>query len=413
MNKLLTILTFLFVFPALAASAPPTTPTTTPPVDQITLTTYYPAPFGAYDQFRLVPRDALAGTCQDGTLYVRNSDSAIQYCSSGVWGGLTGVWNKIDGGRMDPYNPTTDVDQYYLNTPYPNLNVRKPYIGIGTQDPQRPLHIQINDSGTPSTVVIDNVNTSPGTGACLSFRGTSTGAGGGDFTEFVSLQANYEVLNYATSRSYLGVFLRDGSGGGRKEQVRFQGNGYVGIRDSNPNALLEVSARGATTDPYLMLSRTDAGNGNVMIVTQDGRVGINRTAPGHLLDVNGNIRATTLILTSDGGLKKEIQPVNNALDKISQLRGVSFEWKDDSANIDRKHMGVIAQEVETVFPEVVYGKDGDKAVDYPSLIAPMIEAIKELKTSNETLKQKLESQETLIKTQEERIHALQGMQGTQ
>lgn len=67
--------------------------------------------------------------------------------------------------------------------------------------------------------------------------------------------------------------------------------------------------------------------------------------------------------------------------KISQVRGVSWEWRDDAPDAakDQPGIGVIAQELERVFPELVTtGDDGIKRVYYAGLIAPLIEAVKEL-----------------------------------
>lgn len=100
---------------------------------------------------------------------------------------------------------------------------------------------------------------------------------------------------------------------------------------------------------------------------------------------------------SDRNLKTNIVPISNALEKVSQINGVEFDWTDDylSNCIDdpyftRKHdVGVIAQEVEKVLPEVVSTRqDGIKAVKYDRLVALLIEAIKELKQEVETLKSK-------------------------
>jgi hypothetical protein len=67
--------------------------------------------------------------------------------------------------------------------------------------------------------------------------------------------------------------------------------------------------------------------------------------------------------------------------KISQLRGVTWAWREDAPDEakDQPGIGVIAQEIERVFPELVTtGDDGIKRVHYYGLIGPLIEAIKEL-----------------------------------
>jgi hypothetical protein len=67
---------------------------------------------------------------------------------------------------------------------------------------------------------------------------------------------------------------------------------------------------------------------------------------------------------------------------VRRLRGVSFEWREDMQSGHRgKDLGVIAQEVEEVFPELVHvDHRGYKTVNYLGLIAPLIEVVKELDT---------------------------------
>jgi hypothetical protein len=79
---------------------------------------------------------------------------------------------------------------------------------------------------------------------------------------------------------------------------------------------------------------------------------------------------------SDIELKKDLAPINSALEKLLSLRGVSFAWKDEKLGATRE-IGVIAQEVEPVFPELVSAITGRKFVNYLGLIPILIEAIKE------------------------------------
>lgn len=89
----------------------------------------------------------------------------------------------------------------------------------------------------------------------------------------------------------------------------------------------------------------------------------------------GTISATDFNTTSDITLKHNLQPVSNPLEKISQLSGYTFNWNHN----DKPAVGVMAQEVEKVFPEMVAtGTDGYKRVNYDALVPVLIEAIKEL-----------------------------------
>ncbi len=154
-------------------------------------------------------------------------------------------------------------------------------------------------------------------------------------------------------------------------------------------------------------------------IDQNGAVGLGTYSPtaGYRLDVRGNVRiqgsGTTCYIgngtgntscSSDIRLKKDIKKINNALDKISRINGVSFKWKDEAKDQTTK-IGLIAQNIEKTFPEVVMNDpDGIKAVDYSALVAPLVEAVKELKTKNE----KLENELALVKSDIEKLKSYTG-----
>ena len=107
---------------------------------------------------------------------------------------------------------------------------------------------------------------------------------------------------------------------------------------------------------------------------------------------DGNITAYSSTTTSDAKLKENIEKVDGALELVSQLNGVTFNWKRDG----KESAGVIAQNVEEVLPSAVSeveelnGDDKHKVVDYNQLSALFIEAIKELKEENKQLKAAVE-----------------------
>ncbi len=84
--------------------------------------------------------------------------------------------------------------------------------------------------------------------------------------------------------------------------------------------------------------------------------------------------------TSDESLKTNIQPIDNALSLVEQMNGVRFDWKDASKQALRNHpnIGLVAQHVQGVVPEVVNEHDGHLTVSYTPLVAVLIEAVKEL-----------------------------------
>ncbi len=127
----------------------------------------------------------------------------------------------------------------------------------------------------------------------------------------------------------------------------------------NNTAKLETSSVGITVTGILSAQDISATNANfVGIVTA--------------LDFNS---------TSDINLKTNIRPIGDTLNKVLQIRGVNFDWKETG----RTSIGVIAQEIEKVFPELVVGEN-TKVVNYNGLIGVLIEAVKEQQKQIEELK---------------------------
>ena len=127
---------------------------------------------------------------------------------------------------------------------------------------------------------------------------------------------------------------------------------------------------------------------NGMQITSEGNVGIQLTdsTPTQALHVNGQILATNDITAfSDERLKENIKTIPNALEKVTQLRGVQYTRKDTK----EQGVGVIAQEIEKVLPEVVVtnnDEEGTKSVAYGNVVGLLIEAIKDLQKEVEELK---------------------------
>jgi len=115
---------------------------------------------------------------------------------------------------------------------------------------------------------------------------------------------------------------------------------------------------------------------------------------------------------SDKRLKKDINTLDNALSNTLSLRGTSYFWKDNNKP-QRKQVGVIAQELEEVYPELVHTNDkGYKSVNYSQLTAVLIEAIKTLNAKVESLEsENIELTAALDETKElsERISRLENL----
>ena len=84
---------------------------------------------------------------------------------------------------------------------------------------------------------------------------------------------------------------------------------------------------------------------------------------------------------SDEKLKKNVQPLANPTESLLKLRGVTFNWKQN----DQADVGLIAQDVQKVYPQLVRTEGDHLQVDYQKLVAPLIEAVRELNARVQTL----------------------------
>jgi len=150
---------------------------------------------------------------------------------------------------------------------------------------------------------------------------------------------------------------------------------------------------------------------DVLTLAGAGNVGVGTTDPVYKFQVVGTAAATTFVTTSDLRLKKEVMPLTNASEGISCLQGVTYRWTSASASQETQ-MGLIAQEVESCFPEVVYtDSNGFKSVAYDQLIAPLIETTKEQMRVNARQEQSLKEQQVLNGAQQTEIAALKAQLG--
>ncbi len=138
----------------------------------------------------------------------------------------------------------------------------------------------------------------------------------------------------------------------------------------------------------------------VMRIRADGTVGIGTATPaaGSTLHVQGTVHSSQGFYLppssiSDARLKTNLMPVTQVLWKLDRLRAVSFNWNEQAKklgyNSDRREIGLLAQEVGAVFPELVTVSqpEGYQSFDYGRFSAILLEAIKELKMENDHLEE--------------------------
>jgi hypothetical protein len=187
------------------------------------------------------------------------------------------------------------------------------------------------------------------------------------------------VINATDGVGNSGVFIRQSDNGTGLDlwSDNYYGDSYIDNRWDNAvgKIVFRLRTSGTAITPMSIIS-----SGNILMGTQ--------TDNGERLYVSGAIRATgTITANSDLTLKKNLLKIENALEKVEQINGYTYQFKGDDS---KRHAGVIAQEIQTVLPEIVNkGNDGILGVEYGNISALLIEAIKEQNT-------KIKNLETLL-----------------
>jgi hypothetical protein len=244
-------------------------------------------------------------------------------------------------------------------------------LGVGCTDPQTAMEIR----GNAPFLTISNLTEDD---AGIYFNDYQAGANPASSSQAAAIKFN-------SSNNQLSFYNNDVNNAaliiGTDSISYFQGSIYT-ISGSVAN--LSIRLGDSNTGFY------DSGSNTIGVVC-DGSLKYN-------FESNGTFRAAGDVVAyysfSDKRLKTNIKPLQNSLEKIKALQGVSYEWKDGERK-GKAEVGLIAQEVEKIVPEVVreqkrLGDDTEyKTVDYEKLTAVLIEAVKELTNKVEELENKL------------------------
>jgi hypothetical protein len=274
-------------------------------------------------------------------------------------------------------------------------------VGIGTAAPTDKLEV-VNSGTTNTYAVIKN-------GTITSYAGVSGSSNGliGTFTNhpFTFLTNNTERMRITSAGGI--SFGSSGTAYGTSGQVlTSQGNAAPIWTTPTTGTVTSVGGTGSINGLSLSGTVTTTGNltlgGSITSVSTSGNFQMNSLGVGTAGSATaGEIRATnniTAYYSSDRKLKENIQDVDNALDKVCSIGSKTFDWTDeyiaahggeDAYFMQKSDFGVIAQDVQSVFPQAVRTReDGTLAVDYEKLSTLAFGAIKELVKRVEVLENK-------------------------
>ena len=238
-------------------------------------------------------------------------------------------------------------------------------VGIGTTAPNGKLQIQENGvlSATDGNLVLYH----PSSGSYSSIV----------FPSRVNYGSDYGYIAYYDDNNNYDYW------GGSSENSAL----VIGVQNDGRNSVSDVVV---LKSPASVIIDAPELRAPIMYDSNDINYYVNPNSTSRLYRIDGNY----FYYASDISLKKDIKPISNALDKVLQLQGVRFNWKDTN----KPSIGLISQDVEKIFPEIVStDEQGLKSIEYAKLVAPLIEALKEQQKEIEELKAEIEELKLKIK----------------
>jgi hypothetical protein len=284
----------------------------------------------------------------------------------------------------------------------PNMTLNSTGLGIGTTGVGAPLSfvdatglkIQLN-ANAANYYAIEKQAAINGGDSMFKYNAGQTSAGEHGFYSGNALKLLIDASGNAIHAQGSNIVIRGSSGASAEgaQIILGYGNNTSSTITGQANYTWNIDvASGLANNNFRIFRQNSAGvtvvgaefteaTGGVQLIS----VGVGTTSTG----VTGELRATneiTAYFGSDARLKENVKLIDDPITLINQIRGVYFDWTDEHINrrggedgyFVRKHdIGVIAQEIEAVLPEIVATRDdGFKAVRYEKIVPLLIESIK-------------------------------------
>ena len=364
-----------------------------------------------------------SGWIQAGLNSIITDPLSLQPLGGDVGIGTSSPSTKLDINKTAAFNTTTPGFSYYnlhLSAPQNSVNDQATGITFGTTknvQPQAGIYVQ--NSSAYGTKMYFGTTNSYITGSQTRMTIDNTGnVGVGTTLPGAKLEVAPASFT-AAAQSRTALRLNAGSFGSFTNNALNMEFGNAGTAVIGA----EVPSSGGMYDLVFSNFSSSTNFTEKVRITGSGNVGIGCTLPQYKLHVigdiasSGTVRTTNTLVTgaitacSDIRFKKQITPLQNSLENILQLQGVNYFWKTkefpDRYFNEINQIGLIAQEVEKIFPElVVTNIDGYKSVDYSKLTPILVEAIKELKAENSSVKSSLVEMQNKIQSLESKINLL-------
>lgn len=238
----------------------------------------------------------------------------------------------------------------------------------------------VSQSGSTITIASSDTNTVTNVGANNSnFTNGNINIVGSNATT-VSKSGNTITISSTDNNTDTNTITNIGANGGSYSNgnISITGGGATNVSKSGNTVTIS-----STNTTYSNLNQFTNGPGYTTYSSNQA-TDTTSTVQFGLVRSTGDVVA---FYSSDERLKDNIAPIENSLDKVGQLKGYEFDWNDKQDVYEGHDIGVIAQEVEKVVPELVQTRDdGYKAVKYEKIVPLLINAINELKAEIEELK---------------------------
>jgi hypothetical protein len=307
-------------------------------------------------------------------------------------------------------------------------------VGIGTASPSNTLHVSGNEA-----IARFSGTTNEWQGIVIQPTQSSASVGKGAFIDFRN-ENNVALANLASYHSIDGssdFFISTTPTGSRTtdrrvERLRIKGNGNVGIGTTNPMQKLQVNGNFALVNEgptiglidnataqwpgdyshknaylhvnnggFYILSGNNADDGTFNWATGPyGRWPMYIIIEDNNAVFGANVNAISFSSSSSIRYKENIEPLTDSLDKIKKLNPITYTWKSVKPNTPNKRcIGLIAEEVDQVIPEVVqYDKDDTpESLEYSTLTAVLVAAMQEQQKLIEELRTEINNLKSLIK----------------